>query len=270
MPGIYAFQAPSAPPDRDIQVYYNTARYNLAVSLKASVGQDPGLNYAALSTNRKGVIVDTSQLDSTVHNGIRLIVGLTFPELPDGTTDYTNYDVSIVSPMYMPVATASIKSKAVAVCSDGEQAWAFYITGNDDNNLTLSYITVLGGPFVYYQGRDENTLIYEFNQDTGAAVPIKSTNDAIPATPISIALDETGGRLYMYYTDKAHKVRRISRLIKDSGSVWSPSSDVHGLTTAVSPSSQLGVAAIANRRENHILFVPKNSSSLVHFKEPWL
>jgi hypothetical protein len=134
MPGIYAFQAPSDPrvsSDRDIQLYYNTARQNLALTLKASSGsgQDTGLSYIAQNNNQKGVILDKTQLDSTIHNGVRLIVGLTLPE--GGTTDvvdYVNYDVSIISPMYMPLAKSSTESKAVALCSDGEEAWVFYIT----------------------------------------------------------------------------------------------------------------------------------------------
>jgi hypothetical protein len=305
MPGIYAFQAPSdsgARPDRDIQLYYNTARQNLALTLKASSGsgQDTRISYIAQENNQKGVVVDKTQLDSTIHNGVRLIVGLTFPELESGTTEYTNYDVSIISPMYMPLAKSSTHSKAVALCSDGEEAWVFYITGDDDNSRALSYTTVLGESeseiipdiprilngtalvaiydsykkesLVYYQGKSTSNYIYEYSQNSGAATPIKSTNNALQGTPISLSLDVAGGILYMYYTDGARKVNRISRVIKDPRADWSPSMEVQVVRDAVSPSSQLGVAAVANKKQNHIFFVPENSKGLkfIHYVDPWL
>lgn len=130
MPGVYAFFNPPAEADRNLDVFYNTKSNNLALTLKASTGSDPGLSYSAQANNQPGILIDKTELDSTIVDSLRLIVGLTMPAPPAGSSspDPTNYDVSIVSPMYMPIASATTKSNAVAVSSDTSTAWLWYIT----------------------------------------------------------------------------------------------------------------------------------------------
>lgn len=307
MPGAYAFFNPPAEADRNIDLFYNTKRNNLALTLKASSGSDPGLNYAAQANNQPGVLIDKTELDSTIVNSLRLIVGLTMPAAAPGNArpechcggDPTNYDVSIVSPMYMPIASASTKSNAVAVCSDNQSAWLWYITGDDDNHRRLAFSIILqegtattvtgipailsgtslvsiyspaaGSPIVFFQGDDDDTLIYEYTRETNAAQPITSTNDSVPGTTMSLSLDESTNTLFLYYTDKSYKVRRISRDFGTLGAQWTGSRSVKAVTQAVSPASQLGVVPVQAQKINHIFYIPNNSPNLVftHAKDPF-
>jgi hypothetical protein len=88
---------------------------------------------------------------------------------------------------------------------------------------------------------------------------------------MSLSLDENTNTLFLYYTDKSYKVRRITRDFGQAESQWSGSHAVKSVTQAVSPASQLGVVPVQEQKINHIFYIPNNSQSLVftHARDPF-
>jgi hypothetical protein len=130
MPGIAALVNQSVANGKSIQLFYNTNTLNLGFELKAGdSSDDTNNNYVAQDKDRKGVVVNPSQVaGTTFYRGINIIVGFTYPVLKSGVTDYTLYDVSILSPVYRPLTTTAVSDTTITACSSSSQAFVYYLS----------------------------------------------------------------------------------------------------------------------------------------------
>lgn len=129
MPGIAAIVNNAVSDGKSIQCFHNTNNLNLGLVLEngAADGDDPEKAFIAKSSDQKGIIVNPSQVGATEHLGINLIVGITQPVLASGTTTYTKYDVSIISPVYKPLTQTEANNRSITACSYEKKTWVYYL-----------------------------------------------------------------------------------------------------------------------------------------------
>lgn len=129
MPGVAALVNQSVAGDKSIQLFYNTNDSNPGlVLMSGDSSDDPGKKYTAKSTDCKGIIVNPSQLGAaTRFYGVNLVVGITYPVLKSCHTEHTDYNVSIISPVYQPLATTEVSNTSIAVCSSPKAAFVYYL-----------------------------------------------------------------------------------------------------------------------------------------------
>lgn len=128
MTGIAALLNPNAPSSRNIQVFYNTNSFNLGLLLQSGdVSDEVGSrSFSPSDTSQGGFIVKESSLAAAPYLGTQFVVGVTTPKGEQGKTLKTS-DISIVSPLYMPLTTVDSANTSLAFCSDGERGSIFYL-----------------------------------------------------------------------------------------------------------------------------------------------
>lgn len=275
MPGVAAIVNKAVSGDKSIQLFYNTEELNLGVVLKSGDdSDDPDKNYAAKSTDRKGIIPNPSQIDAKEFLGINLVVGITQPTLPESGT-YSTYNVSIISPVYRPLAKTEKTNVSIALCSTGKSAYVYYLGGTDASNISLHEyrIDTLGGQlitgttgilkgtalaaycigndrYVIYQG-SSGTDLHEYRVGKGDS-DIDNTTGARSGTAIAVTI--VGKKVYLYYTDGKYRLRKI---VKDNGE-WGSSQGISG-TDSVDESSHLTVTT--SNGVNNIFYVQAGEAS---------
>ena len=139
MPGLAVFVNEAVPNAKSLQLFYNTQELNLGLKLQDGSAQ-PDDNIRALSASNKshaGIIVNGTSVGAAEYLGTSIVAALTQPVLPANQKEYTTYDVSIVSPVYMPLSTTEKDNTAIAMTSSGKAAWVYFISGTDANSLVL-------------------------------------------------------------------------------------------------------------------------------------
>jgi len=216
--------------------------------------------------------VNPSQVGAASYIGLNLVVGITKPVLREGDEGFSNYNVSIVSPVYRPLTTTAIGNKTVAVCSSGKAAWVYYLSGTEPGNTelkeyrldTFAPSTHLGTTriargsslaaywhpekkrrYVIYQDANSNNL-YEFLVEENDADHVQNSTDAQKGTTIAVTYCDK--KVYLYYTDGSYNLRRIVK----TNDKWGSSTFLEG-TDKLDPSSQLTVAT-ANGI-NHLFYI---------------
>ena len=144
MPGVASLLNKAVVDEKSIQLFYNTQELNLGLKLMDGNAKpsDESDQFRAKSSDHKGIIVNPSSLAVARYQGTNIAVGFTLPLLPEDQSDYTTYDVSIISPVYQPLASTEVQNKSIAFSSQGDAAWVTYITGPDKNNLSLTEYNV--------------------------------------------------------------------------------------------------------------------------------
>lgn len=281
MTGLAALVVSVAPNNEKIHVHYNTAKLNLAVILKNGEkgGEDVTKVYASKSDEKEGIIVNPSELGTSLLLGMNMVVGIT---KKNGST--TLNDISIVSPVYRPLTSTEIANTTVSVCVDGDNknAWIYYLKGTDANTMKMyQYVLsdfsgsstadsegILKGSslaayydthnekrFVIFQGKDNKNL-YEYCVDSDSTTHMTDANNAFTGTPMAVVYNSE--KTYLYYLSTSKKIELIK---KDSSGWGSPSSrdktadTSHQLTAAWSD----GIP--------HVFYLPDNSSDIAHFRD---
>ncbi len=124
MTGLAALVVAAAPMNERIHVHYNTTNLNLAARLMNGEknGDDLTKDYSPKSDAVQGMIVNPSQLGTSLLLGMNMVVGVT--KKKDSTTEN---EISIVSPVYCPLESTEIDNTTVTVCSSGKDAWVYYL-----------------------------------------------------------------------------------------------------------------------------------------------
>ena len=160
MPGLAVFVNKAVPNAKSLQLFYTTQELNLGLKLQDGSAQ-PEDSIKTLNANNKsrpGIIVNGTSVGAAEYLGTSVVAAITQPALLTGQTEITKYDVSIVSPVYMPLSTTEKENKAVAMASSGQAAWVYYLSGTGANSLTLNEF-VLGSPAVTSID-DANKILY--------------------------------------------------------------------------------------------------------------
>ncbi|EQK97685.1 serine proteinase [Ophiocordyceps sinensis CO18] len=144
MPGATCNVNAAAPQDASINVYFNTSSNTLGLQLRspqASTG-DVTLSWVPGQTAQQGFIVNPSHLASASFLGTNLVFGLTtIPPVSGKTSTQTN--VSMLSPVYTPLASTDVGNGALAASYSPDAAWVYYLTGTDADSLQIQEV-VLG------------------------------------------------------------------------------------------------------------------------------
>ncbi|PHH92180.1 hypothetical protein CDD83_8566 [Cordyceps sp. RAO-2017] len=178
MPGIVAsFDATT----NLVHLYYNTATLTLALQLRRvnPGADDVQQTWEPGSADQSGLIVNPSCLASASFAGVDLVLGITSQATKSGTT-LTENDISIVSPVYKPLAATELTNKAVAACNTDQAAWVYYLQGTDADHLKISEANITDGTPYTYEGTtsimpgsylgaycrgDTRYIIYQSNDD---------------------------------------------------------------------------------------------------------
>ena len=182
MPGLAVFVNKAVPDAKSLQLFYNTQELNLGLTLQDGSARPHDEETKTLSANSKDrtrIIVNGTSVDAAEYLGISVVVALTQPVLPASQKDYTNYDVSIVSLIYMPLHVTENDNKAIAISSSGQAAWIYYISGTDANSLMLN----------------------EFVLDSLAVTPIRDNTKILYGSELASYYDPSHGNRYVFYQE---------------------------------------------------------------------
>ncbi|MCJ1344691.1 hypothetical protein MMC31_002894 [Peltigera leucophlebia] len=287
MPGAAALVNESVPSGESIHLYYTTENLNLALVLEAADESRGTISFSPNSTDHKGIIVNPSHISAAEYIGINIVVGITQPALKAGESDYTNYDVSIVSPVYQPIATTETPHTSISISSSGDNAWVYYLEGPDADSLRLlefdlsaevpvsqlgttkvqqgSSLAAYWRPdqkkrFIIYQDASTSEL-YEYSIDDENSLHIKNSDDARVGTPLAVTY--VNNQVYLYYIDNLFQPRKVVKVNDEWGST-------SGFDNAgeVDDSSQLAVAT--SNQVNHLFFLEKGATTqgFAHVRDP--
>jgi hypothetical protein len=133
--GIAVSLNPNAPQEQQLQLFYNTKKHNLGVQLRNERNaDDEKATYAAGDDAQAGIILNPGQVAASSVTGLDIVVGFTKKAAPPTTGDGCHCDppnqndVSIISPVYQPLAATQPNNLTIAATSSGSTAWIFFLT----------------------------------------------------------------------------------------------------------------------------------------------
>ena len=128
------------PDTKSLQPFYNTQELNLDLQLQDDSAQPENKNkvLSANNKNRTGIIVNGTAVGAAEYLDTSVVAALTQPAYPTDSTEYTKYNVSIFSPVYIPLSITEANNTAIAMASSGQAAWVNFISGTDPNSLKES------------------------------------------------------------------------------------------------------------------------------------
>jgi len=278
--GVAATINTHGPEGQQIHLFYNTNTKNLGFQFfDETKHADETEAFAAGTDAQTGFIINPAQVASTNLTGIDLVLG--FTNKPQAAAapgckceDPTQNDVSIISPVYQPLAATDLTNLTIAATSSETTAYVYYLTGTDYKSTTINELTVgddSPGQFddtvkilpnsslaAFYVPEDETRYIIYQAYSTGrlhAYCPIAGSIDdkeidgsgsARSNTPLAVTY--VGGKAYLYYVDTSHSIRAVVR----DGTTWSASRAVQA-PSQVDDVSQLTVVPSAHG--NHIFYI---------------
>lgn len=149
MSGIAAEFVKGAPERKKIHLFYNTPSKNLALQARSELERnDSGIVFSAESetdiAHHAGFVLQASQIASTTYLGINFVFGFTEKPLDEGdekqpcpscgnnrhagSSCAKKNSVSMVSPIYKPLAVTEPENLTIAATASDETAWVYYLT----------------------------------------------------------------------------------------------------------------------------------------------
>jgi hypothetical protein len=128
--GAAVFHSPSAPPNKQLHLFYNTNKKNLGLQIRDETKtSDETEAYVARDGDQNGIVINPAQISTTNMTGVDIVVGFTAKPPPaPGTGVATQNDVSIISPIYQPIAASELNNLTIATTSSPQTAWVFFLT----------------------------------------------------------------------------------------------------------------------------------------------
>lgn len=126
MPGFSSIlnTGQAVPNDKAIQVYFTTSVSGIGMALyDKTVDSDNPVTVQSSDTNPPGILIFSSQLTSTLFMYFNAAFG--FTKQLDPTSP--KIDVSLVSPVYQPVASTESTNTTIASCSFNDKTWVYYL-----------------------------------------------------------------------------------------------------------------------------------------------
>lgn len=292
--GIAVSLNPNAPQEQQLQLFYNTKKHNLGVQLRNErSADDERATYAAGDDAQAGIILNPGQVASSSVTGLDIVVGFTKKAAPPTTGDGCHCDppnqndVSIISPVYQPLAATQPNNLTIAATSSGSTAWIFFLTGEDKFSTTINEVflgddapgnysettRILPGSSLaaYYAGAEDKRYViyqsdgtkrlweYSPNPVHVSNEELDNSGDAKPNTSLAVSYSDADRKAYLYYVDNSDQLRVI---VKSNGN-WGASSAVAHAASPVEPGTQLTVVAAPNG--NHIFYVGKGQAAKFQF-----
>ncbi|KAK4136041.1 hypothetical protein BT67DRAFT_230038 [Trichocladium antarcticum] len=291
MSGIAAFHNLAAPSSKQLHLFYNTNKKNLGLQLRDETKTtDESETYIAADSDQNGIIINPAQITTTNLTGIDMVVGFTAKPTP-AAGDRTQNDVSIISPIYQPLAATELNNLTIASTSSDQTAWVFYLTGTDPNTMTINELSLGqdspgsydntakilpgtslasyyvpgsgdgddGSRYIIYQAHYPKRL-HEYSPNTEDVwdKELVNSNDVKELSTLAVAYVD--GKTYLYYVDNSDQIRV---LVKSNGT-WGSSAAVAGAHARIDPSSQLTVVPASNG--NHLFYLAMGETSKYKFQ----
>ncbi|KAJ1323714.1 hypothetical protein MN608_10959 [Microdochium nivale] len=259
--------------DKSVELFYGTENLQLGLALRTTDNSDANALklFVSKSTDTRGNIKNPSRLGSAAYYGVNIVVGVTEGK---SNNDGPSNDISIVSPVYRPLASTELVNNSVAICVNdkGTAGWVYYVAGASTNTFTIKEYrldsfsaSTAGGStkvlegtslaayfdpttrkrFVIYQD-SEKSGFYELNVEEKDTDNIQNSSDALSGT--TIAVTTCNGVVYLYYTDRDYVLRRVDK----KGGKWRRSDDLEA-SSKVGATSQLTV--VTANGSNHVFYV---------------
>ena len=180
MPGLAVSVNKAVSDAKSLQLFYNTQKSNLGLKLQDGSAQpvDSIKTLSANDTSHDGIILNDTSVGAAEYLGTSVVAALT-AQAPTEPIQSTNYDVSIVSPVYMPLSTTEKGNTAIAMASSGQAAWVYYISGPDANQLVLN----------------------EFVLGSLAVTPFKDTTKILEGSQLASYYDPVSKNRYVFYQE---------------------------------------------------------------------
>lgn len=132
--GVAATINTHGPEGQQIHLFYNTNTKNLGFQFfDETKHADETEAFAAGTDAQTGFIINPAQVASTNLTGIDLVLG--FTNKPQAAAapgckceDPTQNDVSIISPVYQPLAATDLTNLTIAATSSETTAYVYYLT----------------------------------------------------------------------------------------------------------------------------------------------
>ncbi|KAK9444054.1 uncharacterized protein VB005_02330 [Metarhizium brunneum] len=261
-----------------IQVYFTTGFSDVGVALrdKTTSSDNPEIVQSS-DADPTGILVFSTQLTSTMFMYFNAVFAFTKQLDPKSP----KIDVSLVSPVYQPVASTESTNTTIASCSSNQQTWVYYLSGADQDSLRIiqsqigkqvntrlqvnnvrvgsslaAYFDPQAGlPFVIYQymvdGSDDVRQFYEYSVQDESSTRITNTDDAAKLS--SVAAVHANGVTYLYYMNNDSELRVITKL----RGIWGSSIAVDGASN-VNNSSQ--ITAVSSGNANHVFYTDQNDA----------
>ncbi|KAK3944841.1 hypothetical protein QBC46DRAFT_445709 [Diplogelasinospora grovesii] len=297
MSGAAVYLNPTAPAGKQLHLFYNTNKKNLALQLRDETKTaDETETFQASQDDQDGIVVNPAQVTTTDLTGVDIVVGFTAKAAPaslsgDCKCEPTQNDVSIISPIYQPLAATEVGNVTIASTSSPQTAWILYLTGTDPNTTVInerslgedspgSYdntVKILpgtslavyyvpdggsgndGNRYVIYQANDPHRL-HEYSPNTEDVwdKELVNSGDAKSQTPLAVTYVDS--KTYLYYVDTSDQIRVIVK----SNDKWGSSSAVASAHSRIDPSSQLTVVPAKNG--NHLFYLAKGDAPKYKFQ----
>ncbi|KAH6621042.1 hypothetical protein B0J18DRAFT_215409 [Chaetomium sp. MPI-SDFR-AT-0129] len=291
MSGAAVFHNTSAPDNKQLHLFYNTNQKNLGLQLRDEAKtSDETEAYVATDADQTGIIINPAQISTTNLTGIDLVVGFT-AKPPPKVGDATQNDVSIISPIYQPLAATELSNITIASTSSPQTAWVYYLTGTDYNTTAINEISLGeespgsfdntvkilpgtslaayyvpgdkpeddGNRYIIYQANHPKRL-HEYSPNTEHVwdQELVNSNDVKDNSTLAVAYID--GKTYLYYVDTSDQIRVIVK--DDSG--WGGSNPVNVAHAPIDTQSQLTVVAADNG--NHLFYIALGEKSKYKFQ----
>jgi hypothetical protein len=287
--GVAASINPNGPEGQQIHLFYNTNTKNLGFQFfDETKHKDDTEAFAAGIDDQTGFIINPAQVATTNLTGATFVFGFTNKPKPAAAPgckcdDPTQNDVSIISPVYQPLAATDLTNLTIAATSSDTTAYIYYLTGTTANDTSINELTVgddSPGQFddtakiipnsslaAFYVPEDQTRyIIYQSNgtKKLRACCPVpgladdKEIDDTSARDTTPLAAVYANGKAHVYYVDTSNSIRAVDRI----DGKWSPSRPVNS-PGQVDKISQITV--VPSAIGNHIFFVPAGQTNKFRF-----
>ncbi|PHH66830.1 hypothetical protein CDD81_5962 [Ophiocordyceps australis] len=277
MPALTAIVDKTVSGDKNILLYYNTSTAKLVYIVKSGTEEDDSASDIKTAGNDDyGYILNPSQMGGLNWKGTNYVTALTTP-VADMDHAPDEYRVCTLLPQYKELTTTTRDNQAVAMCTDGETCWAYYMRAQSKGSRTrsLNEINLVTGAskqcvgttdawidcsiaawydteqkqvFVIYEG--SGLVEYDTVRQQIAFLP--GTGNMMRNTPL--ALSYYNNTVYLYYSGR--NGGDVQRVVK-TGTTWGPAATVTG-SVPLAQDCQLTV--VPANGFNHLFYVSRDMS----------
>ncbi|KAI0409853.1 hypothetical protein F4802DRAFT_4232 [Xylaria palmicola] len=264
--------------DKSINIFYNTSKAQLGLSLESGTANDdqPTGQWETGDGDYNGYILNPSQMAGVNFRGLQFVAAVTMPKLAQNETQTTN-QVSLVSPVYMELGTTMLDHVRIAMCAtpDGDEAWVYYYDGSNPTERTLFEFSLRTGKTASYSTAHtvkpssslaawydpdlkERHIVFEGAGLSEFVVERNIVSSFVATyglnTPLAAVYSTETKKAYLYYLDGGQSIQRVV----NSSSTWGGPQALQG-PAKVTEGCQL--AAVNANGLNHLFYIAKDSAS---------
>ncbi|PNY27028.1 Uncharacterized protein TCAP_03024 [Tolypocladium capitatum] len=275
MVGAAAIVSKAVADDKSINLFFNTSKAQLGISLQSGTETDdqPNNIWATNDDDYNGYILNPSSIAGVYYRGVNFVAAVTMPKLDPNVTQTEN-QISLVSPVYQKLTTTTLDNNNVALCAtpNGNDGWLYYLGGMAPSARVLKELSLRTGTSQGYQETNdvypngslaawydpdlqqrhiiyEGGALLEFTVETKLRVNVPGT--IARNTSLAAAYSSSTKKAYVYFHDTTQAVQRV---IKDQYG-WGIALPLPGVPK-IAEASQMTV--VQANGFNHLFYIAKD------------